>query len=614
LGPRRIESLRSTIFLKAFSAYLELLVHPSARTDPFVLNSHRTFIATRLLGGLGALAILPIHLAVLGPPTLLETIGYTWFLLPLVLVWDLSRNGVYGRAQILSAITLACMVGLIASLTGGSNSFALPWLVIIPFEAALYASRRTTIIATAFSAFVAAAIAMGDALGLFPTSFGLPDTVISPLLVSTISATLYSGLIALGTRMTSERIENENFAEEVRNRAIAENTRELVTSHGRNGAVTFASPAAEQLLGVPPQHLMGHSFFDRIHVADRPIFLIAIAETAAKGEATTVEYRLRYGALGNGGNSLLPPSFIWVETRCCVGSSESGGQHVIAITSDISRRKADEIAIETARVEAQRTSDAKDRLLATVSHELRTPLNAIIGFSEILSRESTMAIETESRQEYARLIRDSGEHLLAVVNGILDVSQIESGNFIVKTVPFAVGELIESCREMMALQAEQSGVTLAVELAPGLPEVVADKRALRQVLLNLLSNAIKFTDRGGKVTVSGCVERSEFVLAVTDSGIGIAQADLEYLGSPFFQARLGHDRPSKGTGLGLSVVKGLIELHRGHIKIESGIGKGTRVSVRLPLESSARNALRPAIENLPVNSANTEAKRMKRRA
>jgi len=589
-------------------------VHPSARTDPFVVDYHRTFIATRLLGGLGALAILPIHLAVLGAPTLLETIGYAWFLLPLALVWDLSRNGVYGRAQILSAITLVCMVGLIASLTGGSKSFALPWLVVIPFEAALYASRRITIIATMLSALVAVAIAMGDALGLSSTLFSLPDTVISPLLVSIISATLYSGLIALGTRMTSEPIKNENFADEARDRVIAKNTRELITSHGRNGAVSFASPAAEQLLGVPPQQLMGHSFFDRIHVADRPSFLIAIAETATKGQPTTVEYRLRYGALENETNLPSRPSFIWVETRCRVSSSGSGGQQVIAITDDISRRKADEIAIETARVEAQRTSEAKGRLLATVSHELRTPLNAIIGFSEILTRESKMAIDAESRQEYARLIRDSGEHLLDVVNGILEVSQIESGHFIVKTAPFAVRELIESCREMMALQAEQSGVTLAVELAPGLPEIIADKRALRQVLLNLLSNAIKFTDRGGKIIVSGRVERSEFVLAVTDSGIGIAQADLEYLGRPFFQAKLGHDRPSKGTGLGLSVVKGLIELHGGHVQIESGIGKGTRVNVRLPLECSARTALRPTINNLPVKPANTEAERMKRRA
>ncbi len=571
-------------------------------------------MAIRLLGGLGALAILPVHLALFGAPTWLETLGYAWFLLPLAIVWDLSRNGAYERAHILSVVTFAFMVGLIASLTGGGTSFALPWLAVIPFEAAFYASKRTTVFATALAGFTAAVIAVGDALQLFSATSALPNAAISPLLFSAFSATLYSAFIALSGSVNKAN-ENTN-PRETRNRVIAENTRELVTSHGRNGAVTFVSPAAEQLLGVSPVQLMGHSFFDRVHVADRPLFLTAIAETAATGQPMTVEYRLLYGPLGNAQHSPKPPSFIWVETHCRAASSEPNGRQVIAATNDISQRKTNEIAVEQARIETQSAKEAKGRFLATVSHELRTPLNAIIGFSEMLAREDTLAIDADCRRDYVRLIRESGEHLLAVVNGILDASQIESGNFALKTAPLAIGELLENCRDMMALRAEQAGVSLSLELASALPEIVADKRALRQIVLNLLSNAIKFTDRGGKISVAGRVERNEFVLIVTDSGIGIAEENLKCLGNPFFQVHSTHNRPYEGTGLGLSVVKGIVELHGGCIKIESSEGKGTRVSVRLPLEgkNSEPAMLHPPIESFPAKIEKLEPERMKRRA
>lgn len=575
---------------------------------------HRGFIATRLLGGLGAIAILPIHLAVLGAPTLLQTIGYAWFLLPLAIAWYLSKYGDFERAHILSAVTFAGIVGLIAGLTGGGYSFALPWLVVVPLEAALYSTRRITVIATALAVVTAVVIGAGDILGLFPPASALIFPSVSPVLLSSISAAVYSGFLALSVNTHPDNDDSAN-AGELRDRAIAENTRELVTSHGRNGAVTFVSTAAEQLLGVPSAHLMGHNYFDRIHVADRPVFLTAIAETAAKTRPTAVEYRLRYGSLENQDGSSNVPSFIWVETRCRPGASDSAAQQVIATTSDISQRKADEVALDAARVEAKRASDIKGRFLATVSHELRTPLNAIIGFSEMLTRENAMMIDTKQREDYARLIRDSGEHLLALVNGILDVSQIESGNFTLMPASFSAGEVIKSCGEMMALHAEQSGVSLSIDLAAGLPEIVADKRALRQILLNLLSNAIKFTQRGGKVTVTGRFERGELILGVADSGIGIAQSDLQHLGSPFFQVRSSYDRPYEGTGLGLSVVKGLVELHGGRIHIESRIGVGTQVTIRLPLErnNAAVSSPRTAVEHLP-SMKNPERERIKRRA
>ncbi len=536
-------------------------------------------------------------------PNLLEIIGYAWFTFPLALVWLLSRTGDFERAHLLSAVVFALMVGLIALLTGGGHSFVLPWLVVIPFEPALHASRRTALTATAIAVITAAIVALFGVFDLLPAPVQIPSAFIDPQLFSVLSATLYMGMIALG----AGRRETSNPAVEARHRLIAENTRELVTCHARNGAVSFASSIAEKLLGVQPAELMSHAFFDRVHIADRPVFLKAIAETAVTGKPSAIEYRLRRGPVPNGDVVPTAPSYIWVETRY-----RANGQQVVGVTADVSRRKSDETTIESAQIEAMRANETKSRFLATVSHELRTPLNAIIGFSEMLTRERAMAKDPERYQDYARLIRESGEHLLAVVNGILDIAQIETGHFTIVPVVFSAGGLLESCREMMALRAEQAGVALSVQAASDLPEIVADERAIRQVAINLLSNAIKFTERGGAITVRGGVEQGNFALTVVDSGIGISESDLKQIGNPFFQAASSYNRPYEGTGLGLSVVKAIVDLHGGRLKIESRLGEGTRITVLLPLVCKAPPAkIENTVEAFPSAQ---ESKRMKRRA
>jgi cell cycle sensor histidine kinase DivJ len=231
-----------------------------------------------------------------------------------------------------------------------------------------------------------------------------------------------------------------------------------------------------------------------------------------------------------------------------------------------------------------------------MSHELRTPLNAVIGFSEMLLNEETMRIDAVRRQDYAKLINDSGNHLLSVVNGILDMSKIDTGEFEITAEPFALAPLIANCGNLLALKAREAEVEIATAGADDLPEIIADRRALKQILLNLLSNAIKFTDRGGRVTVSAMKEGQWIAISVEDTGVGIAADDLPRLGNPFFQARSSYDRPHDGTGLGLSIVKGLAALHGGDVAIESSVGVGTIITVRLPIDCqrAARAAAEPA--------------------
>ena len=263
---------------------------------------------------------------------------------------------------------------------------------------------------------------------------------------------------------------------------------------------------------------------------------------------------------------------------------------------DVTERKVQERALEIARKESELINNAKSRFLATMSHELRTPLNAIIGFSDMLANE-TLNLDAAREREYAKLINDSGRHLLSVVNGILDMSKMESGNFEITPEPFAPAPAIRSCCDILVLKAQEAGVELKTRIAADLPEIVADRRAVNQILINLISNAVKFTPRGGRVSVSAFCDGARLSVMVEDTGVGIGEADLPRLGEAFFQARASYDRRHDGTGLGLSIVKGLVRLHGGDMEIRSRLGAGTQVTVRLPLDCEG---IRPAAEPIKL--------------
>jgi cell cycle sensor histidine kinase DivJ len=233
-----------------------------------------------------------------------------------------------------------------------------------------------------------------------------------------------------------------------------------------------------------------------------------------------------------------------------------------------------------------------------MSHELRTPLNAIIGFSEMLTNEQ-LVLPVARKLEYAKLINESGHHLLSVVNGILDLSKMETGNFEITPEPFAPAQATLNCCDLLALKARDAGVEIKTRIAPVLPEIIGDRRAFNQILINLLSNAIKFTPRGGRVTVSAICDGSKFVVSVEDTGVGIGEDDLLRLGEAFFQARASYDRRHDGSGLGLSIVKGLVKLHGGNIDIRSRQGHGTRVTVRLPIDCEGG---KPAVDSIQLVS------------
>ena len=234
-----------------------------------------------------------------------------------------------------------------------------------------------------------------------------------------------------------------------------------------------------------------------------------------------------------------------------------------------------------------------DRYLASVSHELRTPLNAILGFSDILQQEMFGALANERQREYVGLIHQSGAHLLSVVNMILDMSKIDMGAYHILSEPFEVKEAISLSLSMVRQQAAAKNIGLKSELSGDVDECVGDRRAFQQILINLLSNAVKFTPPGGAVCLETSREDGYLKVCVNDTGIGISDADLDRIGQPFFQVQNDNTRSFEGTGLGLSLVRGLVELHCGGLTIESELGAGTSVIVRLPLLGPNRALQRP---------------------
>jgi two-component system, cell cycle sensor histidine kinase DivJ len=586
--------------------FLDALVHPSAREDPLTAERHVAFMASRLFGSLLALGVFPVFLAWHGAPTALEFLVLAWMIFPIATACFLSRTGRYDAAQAFSALALAAIVTTLAATSGGISSTAAIWLLLIPLEAALSGSNR----AVAVAAFIAGGsagllIAANLWFGLGPAVGGSAGTAAA---LGTMSALIYATAIALGANsLVRANLRFGREAEPLPGFGPAD----VITQYGEGGRIVYASANAQTVLGAAACDLTDHGLFDGIHIADRPAYLRALSEAAAMGGPCEAEFRWRRQS---------EAEFIWIEMRCrslppcpppppsptlphkrgrvargeCLsGDRDATSAKVVAVMREVTSRKIQQDALLEARDAALRANAAKSRFLAFMSHELRTPLTAIIGFSDML-REDNLT-DRPRRLEYARIINESGHHLLAVANEILDLSRLETGNFGLVPQPLRLAAVIASCAELLALKAHDVGITFKIETPGDLPEIVADRRAMTHILINLMSNAVNFSHPGGIVAVSVRGEDQHVLLEVADGGIGIAPDDLTRIGSPFFQVRNRPGRTQDGAGLGLSIVKALVDLHGGELKAHSRLGEGTRMVVRLPLDCTCAADLRPPV-------------------
>lgn len=243
------------------------------------------------------------------------------------------------------------------------------------------------------------------------------------------------------------------------------------------------------------------------------------------------------------------------------------------------------------RLEAETANASKTSFLANMSHELRTPLNAILGFSEMIEKECFGSLGSPRYKEYAGDIHSSGAHLLSLINDLLDVAKIEAGRMEIEPEELDVRRTFDGALKIMGAKARERRQELVIDIAVDAPPLVADERALKQILVNLVSNAIKFTPEGGRITISGSRARcGSFQILVEDNGPGIPREKLDRIFKPFSQVDNRYDRQGGGTGLGLALVRGLAELHGGRAWLESEAGRGCRAFILLPQDDRSRRA------------------------
>jgi two-component system, cell cycle sensor histidine kinase PleC len=250
------------------------------------------------------------------------------------------------------------------------------------------------------------------------------------------------------------------------------------------------------------------------------------------------------------------------------------------------RQQKQTLALNAAKVDAELASKAKSEFIANMSHELRTPLNAIIGFSDMLATNTVSS--PEKVQQYSGYIKQAAEHLLSLINGILDVSKIQAGKLSVEMESVNLISILDSTLLITDAKAKEKNIAVESHVSDKLPLLLADPLRLKQIIINLLSNAVKFTPEWGRVRLDASVQVEGFAtIAVSDTGPGMDPSEIETAMSPFGQVESGFDKRHEGTGLGLPIAFALARMHGGDLKIQSAKGAGTRVSIYIPLATSA---------------------------
>ncbi|HEY1630674.1 MAG TPA: PAS domain-containing sensor histidine kinase [Rhizomicrobium sp.] len=542
---------------------------PSKAGGPAERRRFAAVQATKATVGAGLAAL---FLAFVGRPTLPEALAMAGLVLPgLFALLSFTRISL-AALETMALAAFAALIGFLVALTGGMSSPLLVWLALVPAEAALAGGRKAVWRAGAATAIALVAVVAAQALGLLPRS-SIDSAVWEFYAGSVLAAVMQSALVAIATQDRQRKADNAAAEGAAMYRFLADNAMDLITRHGADGRIRFASPASESILGRRPESLLGAAPSALAHPEDLKLLQSAFVEASYFGRSASVEVRLKRA----------DRSFVWTEMRCRPASPVNGeAADIVAVTRDISERKAQEKALIEARDLAEEASKAKSRFLANMSHELRTPLNAIIGFSEVMTHEMFGPVGSPRYLEYAKLINESGGHLLELINGILDMSKIEAGKFDLSEEMFDLEEVATQALRFVKLQADRKGIALKMAIADEAHTIFADKRAVKQMVVNLVTNGVKFTPRGGEVRVAASRGAAGIEIAVSDTGVGISEADVQKLGQPFEQVDGAHTRSQEGTGLGLALVRALSLMHGGEAVLQSTLGEGTTVRIVLP--------------------------------
>ncbi len=353
------------------------------------------------------------------------------------------------------------------------------------------------------------------------------------------------------------------------------------------GRVTFWNKSMERMTGVPASEMIGKGDYEYalpFYGKRRPILIDLVLKPDAFSPSVYQQVEILDDSMwGESTIESLRGRAVHLRGSAAV-LRDINGKIVGAIETifDITERSLLIEELRRAKEEAETTSNAKSVFLANMSHELRTPLNSIIGFSEFVSSQAFGAVGDPQYVEHAQYALDSARHLLEMVNSILDMSKIDAGMMQLEPGKVNIASVLRRCARVVNELARQHGVTIKVAVPLNVPDILADERALRQIMINLLGNAIKFNVTKGSILMTALESGSHVEIVVADTGSGIPPDALDRVRKPFEQIDNKYGRAHGGTGLGLSIVEGLVKLHGGTLEIASEVGKGTAVIIRLP--------------------------------
>jgi cell cycle sensor histidine kinase DivJ len=355
------------------------------------------------------------------------------------------------------------------------------------------------------------------------------------------------------------------------------------------GNTKFISNSAKLLFACQKYELSGSGLFERSHIMDRPLYLKSfdLAQMENKKQTITIRMRRDVSASSQGVAQYIDIEICF--SPISKSALDAGPFEIVASFRDVSNLVSEKAKVEEIEQRSKASLEVKTQFLAMIGHELRTPLNAIVGFSDMMINK-VGGEPLPTHMEYAQYISQSGYHLLDVVNDLLDMSKIESGKFEVDISQFEPASIAAPILQILSKIAKDKKVDIEIKLGKGLVHILADERAVKQIMINLLSNAVKFSHVGGAVVFSIKRQGNSIAFCVKDEGIGMEQAHVDRLGEVFLQAKGGHNRPAEGTGLGISIVKGLTDLHQGSFRVKSTINVGSEITVLLPIDGPVENS------------------------
>ena len=459
------------------------------------------------------------------------------------------------------AIVVWALAGAAASLlTGGAAGPLEAWCLAPLAASAAFGRPGLLALGAASGVATAGAVALGTAFLVLPAAPSADALWLNLLALATTGLGFAAGLVALQGKVRGDDARAREA--ELALREALDHQPQLLMAIYPGGRILEAFGAAP--MGLETRDLPGRNLGELVSDDDRSDVAAALTRAASDGSADVC---------------FVPAHD--PEGWCELNLRRMSSTRLVAAMRDARAQRKREAELEAARQTAEQQNAGKSRFLANMSHELRTPLNAIMGFSDIM-RQRLFGPMSERYGEYADLIHESGAHLLELINDVLDMSKIEAERFELAREEFDARDAIAAVLRLMRGQADRAGVNLRGMIAPEPLEADADRRAVKQIAFNLISNALKFTPRGGSVTVSAQPAGHVLEISVSDTGVGISHEDLARLGRPYEQAG-DADQRQAGSGLGLSLVRAFARLHGGEMTMDSTLGEGTTVTVRMPV-------------------------------